>query len=95
MNWNPIRIVRFARAHRWTKRNMTEYLEGDLDSAERERAERHIHECPECTELLASLRILVGALGEMRGQPKRAVAAAVAAGVRERLERPSDDDRVD
>ncbi len=72
---------------------MSDYLDGDLQRSERERAERHLDECPECRELLASLRGLVSRLGRMLAEPMRPVAATVLAGVRERLERTDDDDR--
>lgn len=88
---NPIRWIRFVRAHRWMQDHMSKYLDGDLDERDRERAERHIHECPECSELLASLRNLLGALREVRGRARPEVADAVLTGVRERLEKPSDD----
>jgi len=72
---------------------MSDYLDGDMQRSERERAERHLDECPECRELLASLRGLVSELGRMLAEPMRPVAATVLAGVREGLERADDDDR--
>lgn len=90
---NPIKWVRFTRAHRWTQLHMSDYLDGDLDRADLDRAERHIRECPECAGLLASLRNLVTTLAGLRDQPKREVAASVLTGVRERLKGPRDDDQ--
>jgi anti-sigma factor RsiW len=90
---NPIRWARFALAHRWTQRHLSEYLDGDLRSPERERAERHLSECPECHELLASLRTVVSHLRGLRGQPAQPVAASVLAGVREELETADRDDK--
>ena len=74
---------------------MSDFVDGDLDRTERARAERHIHECPECTELLATLRNIVDALGGLRDRPRRSVAESVLTGVRERLRAPEDDDQVD
>jgi len=80
-----IERLRFAREHRWAQRHMSEYLDGELDRRGRERAERHTHECVECDELLASLRAMVKTLSGIGGEPARAVAASVFAGVHQRL----------
>lgn len=47
---------RFMRDHMWTRRHLSEYLDGELDSAGRARVERHVHRCPACHRLLATLR---------------------------------------
>ncbi len=87
-----IERLRFAREHRWAQRHISEYLDGDLDQAGRERASRHIGECVECDELLASLRAMVTTLAGIGGEPAREVAASVFAGVHQRLaERTGDD----
>jgi len=93
MTAGPIRWVRFALAHRWTQRHLSEYIDDDLDQGELERAERHLRECPECHELLGSLRKLVAGLGYVGGEPRREVAPSVLAGVHERLEAAGDDDQ--
>lgn len=32
----------------WTRKNLPAYLDGELDQAERARAEAHLEECPDC-----------------------------------------------
>ena len=44
---------------------MTAYLEGTLGSADRDRLERHLDDCPHCTEYLAQLRATVETLGRL------------------------------
>ena len=85
--------LRFALDHRWSPAHMSEYLDGDLDAGGRERIEGHVRACPECQELLRGLQAMVQALGGMRGRAGEGVAAAVLAGVYERLEAGGDDDR--
>ena len=46
---------------------MTDYLEGALTRADRERLERHLAGCPHCSEYLAQLRVTIDALG--RAEP--------------------------
>ncbi len=93
MTLGPIRWARFALAHRWTQRHLSEYVDGEMHEGDRERAESHLRDCPECHELLASLRGLLTRLGGMRDEPRRAVAASVLAGVREELKPAKDDDQ--
>jgi len=88
-----IERLRFAREHRWAQRHMSEYLDGELDRQGRERAARHTDECAECDELLAALRAVVTTLAGIGGEPTREVAAAVFAGVHERLAGGAGDDR--
>jgi anti-sigma factor RsiW len=85
--------ARFKRDHRWARRHMSEYLDGELDRTERERAARHTAECPECDELLASLRAIAAALAGIGGEPAQQVAAEVFSGVRQRLGARASDDR--
>ena len=46
---------------------MSDYLDGRLPPADRERLEAHLAACPHCTEYLAQLRVTIDALG--RAQP--------------------------
>ena len=39
---------------------MTDYLDGTLSSSDARRFERHLADCPNCTEYLKQLRITVG-----------------------------------
>lgn len=81
--------LRFMRDHRWAPPRMSQYIDGDLDAPARARIERHADECPECDELLRSLRELVAALGRVRGDDGRLVADAVLATVQTRLREDS------
>jgi len=78
--------VRFPRDHRFTLAHASDYLDGDLDAAGRERVERHAGLCPKCRELLESLGRTVAALREL-GSPRAAApaAAGVAPGIVARL----------
>jgi anti-sigma factor RsiW len=44
---------------------MTDYLDGRLEPGDRERLERHLADCPHCSEYLAQLRVTVDALGSV------------------------------
>jgi anti-sigma factor RsiW len=60
----PLRMMRFYRDHRWTRRHLSEYLDGELDAAGRARVEHHAHDCPDCWRLLDTLkRTLAGLMG--------------------------------
>ena len=44
---------------------MTAYLDDELVARERERLERHLADCPHCSEYLAQMRITIDALGHV------------------------------
>jgi anti-sigma factor RsiW len=44
---------------------VTDYLEGRLDEAERERFEAHVAECDACTLYIEQMRMTVAALGRI------------------------------
>lgn len=44
---------------------VTDYLEGRLDAAARERFEAHVAECDACTRYIEQMRITVRALGHI------------------------------
>jgi anti-sigma factor RsiW len=44
---------------------VTDYLEGRLDGAERERFEAHVAECDACTLYIEQMRMTIGALGRI------------------------------
>ncbi|MDQ3066825.1 MAG: zf-HC2 domain-containing protein [Actinomycetota bacterium] len=69
--------------HRFTKAHASEYLDGDLPPTGRSRVERHTSVCPQCRELIASLRRMLDALPALGAtrQP------TVADGIVERLRR--------
>jgi predicted anti-sigma-YlaC factor YlaD len=68
---------RFMRDHHWTQAHLSDYLDGDLQPSERERAEEHVHWCPECRRLLESLRRTLKGLMELRATPDESVAPSV------------------
>jgi anti-sigma factor RsiW len=44
---------------------ITAYLDGTLPEADRRRFDRHLSECPYCTEYLAQMRATVARLGTL------------------------------
>jgi anti-sigma factor RsiW len=60
---------RFMRDHMWTRKHLSEYLDEELESRERERVERHVHRCPSCHRLLATLRKTLEGLHGLGRQP--------------------------
>jgi anti-sigma factor RsiW len=48
---------------------MTDYLDGALSSSDARRLERHLADCPNCTEYLKQLRITVGLSGRIDTEP--------------------------
>jgi anti-sigma factor RsiW len=44
---------------------MAAYLDGTLATADRDRLEAHLAECPHCSEYLVQLRVTVAALGQI------------------------------
>ena len=83
---SPLARIRFWRDHRWSQAHLSEYVDAELAQGDRERIERHIRDCSECRELLASLQEMVSALATL-GRPRESVAGAVLAGVQQRLAR--------
>lgn len=71
------------RDHRFTQARLSDYLDGELPTGERERVEEHVHWCPECRRLLESLRRTLKGLMELRAAP----ADSIAPGVIDRLRR--------
>jgi anti-sigma factor RsiW len=69
--------------HRFTKAHASEYLDGELPQAGRERVERHASVCPRCRALLASLRRMIETLPNLAAQQ----GPSVTDGVLERLRR--------
>jgi len=71
--------LRFSRDHRFTLAHASDYLDGDLDAAGRERVERHAGLCPRCRAFLDSLGRTVEVLRELgsarAAAPGRASAA--------------------
>lgn len=61
---------RFMREHRWTHAHLSDYLDEELDPAQRERVEEHVGLCPQCRRVLATLRQTLRGLREL-GAPRR------------------------
>jgi len=68
---------RFMRDHRWTQAHLSDYVDGDLRSPERERVEQHLHWCPECRRVLESLRRTLMELMGLRSPPHESIAPSV------------------
>ena len=77
--------LRFRRDHRWVPAHASAYLDSELGPGQRRRVERHTEDCPQCCELLRSLRVLIGALGATSGDQPQVVATAVLASIQGRL----------
>lgn len=69
--------IRMKREHRWSKRHISPYLDGELGPEDRRRLERHAGECPECGPMLRSLTKLMARLRRMRAPGDPEVTAAV------------------
>ena len=76
---------RFARDHRWSQEHMSEYIDAELRPDASERIEHHLRDCPECRALLASLHAVLSTLAALPGEPSRAIASTVLAGVQREL----------
>ena len=68
---------RFMRDHRWTQAHLSDYIDGDLETGERERVEEHVHWCPECHRVLESLRRTLRGLMDLRATPAESIAPDV------------------
>jgi len=71
----------FAVDHRFTRRHLSAYVDGELESSERQRVDRHIDECRDCRFMMRSLRQMLGGLARLR----RCAPARLSADVRARL----------
>jgi anti-sigma factor RsiW len=74
----------FMLDHRFTRRHISEYLDGELDARGRERVERHSHLCPVCHRMVATLRQMLDGLRAM-GQDPSDTGSPIADGVIARL----------
>jgi anti-sigma factor RsiW len=60
---------RFMRDHMWTRKHLSGYLDAELGTGERARVERHVHMCPSCHRLLATLRKTLEGLHALGREP--------------------------
>jgi anti-sigma factor RsiW len=67
-------VIRQLLDHRFTKSHASDYVDGDLPPSGRQRVERHTSVCPQCRELIASLRRMLDALPALRTMPQTSVA---------------------
>jgi anti-sigma factor RsiW len=78
----PLRMMRFLRDHRWTRRHLSEYVDGELDAHGRERVEHHVHLCPKCRRMLATFKRTLAGLMGLREDGTGEIAEAVIARLR-------------
>lgn len=74
---HPLAAIRFHREHAWTARRISAYLDGELNAPQRERAERHFDLCPQCRQVMRTLRRLIPKLAELHGRADTDVTANV------------------
>ena len=74
-------VIRHMVDHRFTSAHASEYLDGQLSPAGRDRVERHASACPKCRAMLASLRRMIAAMSAVGARPR----PGIADGVLERL----------
>ena len=55
--------------HERVRGELSDYLDGELSEAERERLDHHLDGCAACAAYLRTLRQTVGLLGELPGRP--------------------------
>ena len=77
--------LRFWRDHRWAPDHMSAYLDDELQARARRRMDQHLTECVECRRLIASLRLVVGALHRLPAAGSGADRAQLVVAVRGRL----------
>lgn len=70
-------VLRQVLDHRFTQAHASDYLDDELSEAGRRRVERHTSICPQCRDLIASLRRMLMVLAALRGSARTGVAAAV------------------
>ena len=78
-----VRNMRDRRDHRWSRRHMSDYIDGELAPRQQRRLEAHARLCPDCGRLRRSLTVLVWELRELGRL--RSPTMTVAGGVVERL----------
>ena len=75
--------LRFHRDHRFTMAHASEYLDGELGSRSAQRVHDHTGFCPECRELIETLRRTLDGLAGLRRRGDDRVAADVIARLRD------------
>lgn len=75
---------RFMRDHHFVQARMSEYVDQELPPAERRRVEQHVGACPQCRQLLATLKRTIEGLRGL-GYERR---PGLADGIIDRLRHP-------
>jgi anti-sigma factor RsiW len=68
---------RFMREHDWTHARLSDYLDDELSSRERERVEDHLSLCPHCRRVLRTLRRTLKSLMDLPGEQRPGLADGV------------------
>jgi anti-sigma factor RsiW len=68
---------RFMREHDWAHARLSEYVDEELSTEERQRLEEHVSMCPQCRRVLATLRRTVESLMGLGDEPGPGVADGV------------------
>lgn len=63
--------------HRWTRRNLSAYVDDDVSRRQRQRLEGHTSRCPECRRMMRTMVAVVRALRELPAPPSSDVGEAV------------------
>lgn len=74
-----MRSAQFVLDHRFTRRNLSAYLDGELASPDRERVAQHLEECRDCDFTSRSLRRMLASMAFLRGCAPLRISANVRA----------------
>jgi anti-sigma factor RsiW len=74
---SPLARLRFMRDHRFTKRHVSDYLDGELPARSRLRIEEHTGVCPQCSRMLETLRETLKGLAALRETQSAGMADSV------------------
>jgi hypothetical protein len=80
-----IERLRFSRDHRWTPRQLSAYVDGELVAHARVRLDRHLAECSECRGLLHSLKRMLERLERLPPPGDNPTPEQIVVAVRARL----------
>ncbi len=75
----------FMLDHRYTRRHLAEYLDGELEAPARARLERHAGRCPKCRRMVQTLMRTLDGLRSLRELPALAHPLGVSDSVIARL----------
>lgn len=78
-------MVGLPASHRWTRRRLSAYLEGELPRRAGRRLEAHLVACPQCHRTFMTLVALLGALPASHEQPLESLTERTVEHLRPRL----------